>query len=184
MKVAYADPPYVKCCALYGHFHGDDGRCWDDLETTLLLLDRLNRDYPDGWAMSCKGNLQELVVLGARAGPTARLSPWLKPFHSFKPNVNPSHGWEGVIWKATRKRDRYEPTVKDFYVGNITLKKGLTGAKPYDFNRWILELLGCRPTDQVDDLFPGTGGMGVAIRNLQAQSVFEPPAIEVQGGGR
>lgn len=173
-KVGFADPPYVDCCELYNHFHGGDGRCWNDLETTLLLIDRLNREY-DSWALCCKGDLPTITELGKRAGPDARLSPWVKPFHSFKPNVNPSHGWEGVIWKASRKRGRYEPTVRDFYIGNITLKKGLTGAKPPGFNLWVLSLLGFRAEDQLDDLFPGTGSMGRAVAMVRASAIQGVP---------
>jgi hypothetical protein len=91
------------------------------------------------------------------------LSPWVKPFHIFKPNVNPSYGWEGVLWKSTRKRSRQEPTVKDFCSANITLKKGLTGAKPPAFNAWILDLLAVQGSDTVDDLFPGTASMAAAV---------------------
>lgn len=42
----------------------------------------------------------------------------------------------------------------------ITLKKGLTGAKPEAFCRWVLDLLNFQPGDTLDDLFPGTGVMG------------------------
>lgn len=52
MTFAYADPPYLGCCSLYGHEHCDDGRCWDDPETHWLLMERLREDFPDGWAMS------------------------------------------------------------------------------------------------------------------------------------
>lgn len=52
MRVAYADPPYLGCCAVYKHTHGDDGRCWDEPETHRLLIARLVDEFPDGWAMS------------------------------------------------------------------------------------------------------------------------------------
>lgn len=40
----------------------------------------------------------------------------------------------------------------------ITLRRGLTGAKPERFCRWVLDLLGV-DGDTVEDLFPGTGVM-------------------------
>lgn len=46
---------------------------------------------------------------------------------------------------------------------NITLKKGLVGAKPPAFCEWILDLLGWEPGDQLDDLFPGTGVMAEVV---------------------
>ena len=52
----------------------------------------------------------------------------------------------------------------------ITLRKGLTGAKPPRFCDWVLDLLGYVPSDTVIDLFPGTGVMGetVALRHLSS----------------
>src|SRR5215471_1269079 len=41
MLFAYADPPYLGCCRLYDHHHGDDGRCWDEPATHELLIARL-----------------------------------------------------------------------------------------------------------------------------------------------
>ena len=40
---------------------------------------------------------------------------------------------------------------------SITMKKGLTGAKPERFCIWLFEVLNVRPGDILDDLFPGTG---------------------------
>lgn len=157
-RLGYADPPYVGCCSLYGHFH-PDGKCWDDLQTTFDLLDRLNAEFPDGWVLCMKSDAAELSALIARAGPGVRVGAWVKPFASFKPNVNPGFCWEPVLFKVGR-RDRFEPTVRDFVSANITMQKGLPGAKPVEFNQWVLGLLGAKVGDEVVDLFPGTGGMG------------------------
>lgn len=76
MRYAYADPPYLGCCRLYDHFHGDDGGCWDDPETHRALIARLYRDYPDGWALSAtSGSLQALLPM---CGPV-RVAAWVKP---------------------------------------------------------------------------------------------------------
>lgn len=175
-RVAYADSPYRGCCARYKHFH-PDGRCWDDEETHRLLVERLNRDFQDGWALCLKSDTAELAKFIGWAGPGVRLSPWVKPFHVFKPNVNPSYGWEGVLWKQSRKRARMEPTVKDFHIENITLRKGLVGAKPPGFNRWILQLLAVQPEDVVVDLFPGTGSMRNAVVELAGVGYETPPMV-------
>jgi hypothetical protein len=159
LRFAYADPPYLGCCKLYDHFHGDDGRCWDDLDTHRLLIERLCRDYPDGWAMSgTSGSLRALLPL---CPPAARVGAWVKPFASFKPNVNPGYTWEPVIFHGGRgKRSREELTVRDYVAAPITLKRGLTGAKPEAVCRWILDFLGYRDGDTLDDIFPGTAVMG------------------------
>lgn len=95
-----------------------------------------------------------------------RVGGWFKPFAVFKPNVNPAYTWEPVVFvPGPRKRARTEPTTRDYYEGedvdavraNVTLKKGLAGAKPEPFCRWLPDLLGMTPSDTLDDLFPGTG---------------------------
>lgn len=172
MRIAYADSPYLGCCGLYGHFH-PDGLCWDEPETHRLLFERLNRDFPDGWAWSGKSNPRELAQMTTWAeadGKQARLAAWVKPFHVYKPNVNPSYGWEPVLFKGGRPRSRDEPTVADFLVCNVTLGRGLTGAKPPEFGRWIIDLMGLRQDDELVDLYPGTGAIGQAWRDFRRQA--------------
>ena len=55
-----------------------------------------------------------------------------------------------------RKGDRNRKTIKDWVSANITLKKGLPGAKPWEFCWWVFDLLGVEPGDDFVDLFPGT----------------------------
>lgn len=156
MHVAYADPPYLGCCGLYEHFHGTDGKCWDDVETHRALIDRLVATYPDGWAMSC--STPSLRALLPMCPEDVRIGAWVKPFAVFKPNVNPAYAWEPVIWRGGRqKRSREESTARDWYSGNITLRKGLTGAKSSGFVLWVFDLLGVEENDTVTDLYPGTG---------------------------
>jgi hypothetical protein len=40
--------------------------------------------------------------------------------------------------------------------------KGLPGAKSDEFNDWVIDLLNFKDGDTLDDIFPGTGGMGRA----------------------
>ena len=162
VRFAYADPPYLGCCKLYEHYH-PDGRCWDDLETHALLVARLVEDYPDGWALSLSSpSLREILPLT----PTdARVAAWVKPFAAYKRNVRVAYTWEPVIVRGGRvsSRDGAPPT-RDHLSEPITLKRGLTGAKPLRFNRWILDVLGyVDGEDDLVDLFPGTAGMADAI---------------------
>ena len=62
------------------------------------------------------------------------------------------------------KGSRSTPSVRDYVIANITMKKGTHGAKPDAFNDWILDLIGYQSGDTLDDLFPGTGGMGEAVK--------------------
>ena len=98
--MAYADPPYLGCCARFRHDHGEDGRCWDDATTHAALIQRLCCDYPDGWALSLSTpSLRDLLALCPRE---VRIAAWVKPFAVFKPNVNPAYAWEPVIWCGGR----------------------------------------------------------------------------------
>lgn len=168
MRFAYADPPYLGCCKLYDHFH-PDGLCWDHLSTHQALLDRLATDYPDGWAMSLSTpSLRSILPM---CPDDARVAAWVKPFHALKRNVRPSYGWEPIIFRGGRNKGHKPPpkggkatTPSDFIAENITMKKGLTGAKPPKVCEWILDLLGHQPgVDVMDDLYPGTGIMSETV---------------------
>lgn len=153
MKAAYADPPYLGC----GKRYYNDAT-YDDLEAHRELIEGLGR-Y-DAWAYSLNSTtLQSILPL---CPTTVCIGAWVKPFCSFKPNVNPAYAWEPVIFSGGRKRERYEPTVRDYVAANITLKKGLTGAKPLEFSFWVFEMLGLEPTDEFIDIFPGSGMVGRA----------------------
>jgi hypothetical protein len=172
MKFAYADPPYLGCGALYKEHH-PDALAWDSIETHRDLIWRLYEEYPDGWAMSCSSpSLARTLFL---CSDDVRIAAWVKPFASFKPNVNPAYAWEPVIFCGGRKRDRSAPTVRDWFAKEITLQKGLTGAKPAAFCNWILDLLGFDHTqDTLDDLFPGTGIMGRVIAGRKCDPTDTP----------
>lgn len=145
MRVAYADPPYI-------------GQAWKHYRCAEVnhreLVTRLMQEYPEGWALSCSSpSLHELLPLVPR---DTRIMAWVKPFASFKPGVNPAYAWEPLLVRGGRKRTREQPTVRDWVSANITLKKGMTGAKPDDVCFWLFDVLNLQPGDQLDDLFPGT----------------------------
>jgi hypothetical protein len=166
VKLAYADPPYLGCCGLYDHYH-PDGLCWDDPATHRALIQRLNRDYPDGWAMSVSTpSLQTILPM---CPDDVRIAAWVKPFAAFKRNVRNAYTWEPVILRGGRVSSKDgAPVTRDHLAEPITLRRGLTGAKPERFCRWVLDMLGYVDGDQVDDLFPGTS----VIARVLAQAVI------------
>lgn len=154
MRFAYADPPYLGYGRYYADHH-EDARRWDGLDAHRDLIERLSSEYPDGWALSASS--PSLRVILPLCPDDARVAAWVKPFCSFKPNVNPAYAWEPVIWRGGRSYSREEDTERDWIAENITLQKGLTGAKPAAVCRWIFRLLNAERGDTFDDLFPGTG---------------------------
>lgn len=152
MRFAYADPPYPGCAHLYRD-HPDYAGEVDH----VALISRLVRDYPDGWALSTSSPaLRNILPL---TPPGTRVCAWVKPFASFKPGVPLAYAWEPVLICGGRKRTREEPTVRDWVSASITLKRGLTGAKPRAFCFWLFDALGARPGDDLADLFPGSGAV-------------------------
>ena len=147
MRVAYADPPYINCANKYPEKREVDHEA---------LINALCTDFPDGWALSCHS--PSLKILLPMCPDDCRVAAWVKPFCIFKPGVNPAYAWEPVIWRGGRqRRSRTEPTVRDWVSANITLRKGLCGAKPEAFCKWLFDLLGLQPNDELVDIFPGTG---------------------------
>lgn len=145
MKVAFADPPYIGCANRYPEKKEVDQEG---------LINQMDKFY-NCWALSCSSpSLKQLL---AWCPSEVRVAAWVKPFCSFKPNVNPAYAWEAVIYCRPRKRDRSVPTVRDWVSASITLKKGLVGAKPPAFCFWLFELLGLEIGDTLEDLYPGTG---------------------------
>lgn len=160
MRFAFADPPYLGCGKLYAQHHADARDC-DDPEWHRALIERLCAEYPDGWALCL--HTPSLRTLLDMCPPDARIGAWVKPFAAFKANVNPAYAWEPVIWRGGRKRTRQQDTTRDWIAEPITLRRGLTGAKPRAFCLWVMDLLNVKPGDTVDDLFPGSGAATAAI---------------------
>ena len=162
MRFAYADPPYIGCGHRYPEKKEIDHR---------ELIDRLVAEFPDGWALSLSSpSLQQILAL---CPDDVRVMAWVKPFASFKPNVNPAYAWEPVIVRGGRKRTREQPTVRDWVSEVITLRKGLVGAKSAVFCRWILDVLNYENGDEIVDIYPGTRIMG----STAAQLRLEPESV-------
>jgi len=161
VRFAYADPPYPgQARRHYGKEAAADGRVAREVNHGLLIA-HLGDEFPDGWALSTSSvALRDVLPL---CPPDARVGAWVKPFASFKPGVNPGYCWEPVIFRGGRKRGREEPTIRDFCSVNITLRKGVSGAKPVEFCWWVFDLLGVTDTDEFVDVFPGSGAVTEAL---------------------
>lgn len=148
--------------------YGDhpEAAVYDTLEGHSALIERLCDEFSDGWALSMtSGNLHDILPLCPRG---ARVGAWVKPFAAFKVNVGVAYAWEPVVFIGGRRRTREQDTVRDWFSEPITLRRGLTGAKPSRVIHWILEMLGAIPEDEVVDLFPGSGAVGEALHRWRA----------------
>jgi hypothetical protein len=175
MHVAYADPPYIgQAKRHYARFGGSE------VDHTALIA-QLMTSYPDGWALSCSS--PTLGVLLPLCPTDIRVGAWVKPFCAFKVGVNPAYAWEPVLFRGGRKRPRTEPTVRDWVSANITLKRGMPGAKPEAFCRWLFDLLGLLPEDTLDDLFPGSGAVTTAWEQWRAERRPHARAADQHHGG-
>lgn len=154
LNAAYADPPYLRCGVKHYAEHHDEAGVWDSPDAHRDLIDRMTSEY-DAWALSL--HTPSLRVILPMCPDICRVMAWVKPFASFKPGVGVAYAWEPVIVYGGRKRTRQQPTVRDWVSANITLKKGLVGAKPVEFCWWLFEVLNLVPGDEFHDLFPGTG---------------------------
>ena len=146
-RIAYADPPYPGCAHLYPEREEVDH---------AALLAQLESGF-DGWVLHTNEPGLRVVVPLMPKG--ARVMAWVKPFCAFKRNVPVAYAWEPVIVKACRKPvvSGREVPMRDWKAESITMKKGLTGAKPPAVCRWLFEMVGAKPGDDLVDLYPGTG---------------------------
>jgi hypothetical protein len=163
MRVAYADPPYVGCAELYKD-HPDYGGEVD----MAALVDRLQVEF-DGWVLHASATPHSMAVLAPLVEQTgARWMAWVKGFAAFKKNVSVAYAWEPVIVKPARKPVVSKRLVsRDWIQESITLRRGLTGAKPEKVCHWAFEMVGARPEDDLVDLYPGTGAVTRAWKTWQ-----------------
>jgi hypothetical protein len=175
MKFAYADPPYLGSGKRHYAKHHPDARDCDDPAWHEALIARLVAEYPDGWALSAAS--PSLRVLLPMCPADVRVLSWVKPFAVFKPNVGVAYAWEPVIVRGGRRRERSQPTIRDWFSHEVTMKKGLIGAKPPAFVHWLMDVLNVRRGDEIHDLFPGTGVVGrcAIVRTQGIHSLADLP---------
>jgi hypothetical protein len=161
VRFCYADPPYIgQAKRHYGKEAAAAGRVASEVDHLALVASLM--EY-DGWALSASspsilgpGGLAAMMPEGTRMGA------WVKPFASFKKGVAVAYCWEPVFFKSCRKWSADIPTVRDYVSANITLQRGVSGAKPDAFNYWLFEVLGMSRDDEFVDLFPGSGAVSRA----------------------
>lgn len=164
MKFAYADPPYLGWASKYSGMHSE-ALIWNDPQSHIDLINKLCDEYPDGWAVSL--SVPSLSVYLPACPSDIRIAAWTKTFHQIRVNVPIQYAWEPVIWRGGRKDTPVKPMIRDWHSGMTAMKKNFYGAKPLDFNMWILDLFQYKIGDELIDLFPGSGSMAEAIAQYE-----------------
>jgi hypothetical protein len=168
VRIGYADPPYPGMA----HYYIDHPDYAGEVDHAELVV-RLEAEY-DGWVLHTASSTLKQVL---EACPEdVRVAAWVKPFASFKKGIPVAYAWEPVIFKGGRRKNTGrngeippEPTIRDWIAEPITLKRGLTGAKPQAVCWWMFSILGLESDDELVDLFPGSGAVGRAWDAYQAQ---------------
>ncbi len=156
--MAYADPPYIGTAAKY--YSAEDSYA-GEVDHAELVASLRAAEY-DGWALSCSSrSLRQLLPLCPEG---ARACAWVKPI-GVPPATNGLHStWEALIVVGGRRRP---PGVRDWLRVQPARGEGtLPGRKPIAFCAWLFDCLGMVPGDILVDLFPGTGIVGRAWREM------------------
>ncbi len=97
MRFAYADPPYPGQAKRHYADHPDYAGEVDHAE----LVGRLEREYPDGWALSTGSKMLQEVLAFCPSG--VRILSWHKPASAPPMGDGFMYGWEPVILAGGRK---------------------------------------------------------------------------------
>jgi hypothetical protein len=191
LRVAYADPPYPgQALRHYGKngdpFEGDV----QEVDHAELIRD-LERDFPDGWALSTSvPSLHYVLGLcpesepskkrtwngrgGVKLGTGVRVGAWIRSAGSPFPPSRVMWTWEPVIFRIPHWRQRHpRDFVRDSLVASQPhgfLGNTITGQKPEAFCHWIFDVLGLAPDDELVDIFPGSGAVGHAWDRWRRQT--------------
>jgi hypothetical protein len=157
-RFAYADPPYLGMAAKY---YRNEPTYAGEVDHAKLIASLVDARY-DGWALSASpGSLASLLPMCPRG---VRVCSWVKPIGVSRYTWGMHNTWEAVIVAGGRPR---RPGIRDWLRAMPARGGGsLPGRKPIAFCAWLFDLLGMVPGDELLDLFPGTGVVSRAWREL------------------
>lgn len=154
MHFAYADPPYPGKADYYPEKQEVDHPS---------LLDRLVKEYADGWALSTSArSLRDILLL---CPPHVRVCAWLRRARNGR-SRRALTSWEPLIVCGGRPL----PTDRACGLKDALIARGryrafpgaMVGMKPPAFAEWMFRQLGASRGDLLDDLFPGSGAIRLA----------------------
>jgi hypothetical protein len=145
--------------------HPDAAR-WDSVAAHHDLIARLIADY-DGWAVAMAHDNLRTYLPRIPASVPVRIGIWHKT-QNLPGAARVINSWEPVIVRIPEGRRSSAGLAGGIFVKDHIIAKrinnGFPGAKPPEWTRWVLDMLGYdRDSDTVDDLFPGSGAVTDAI---------------------
>lgn len=168
-RFAYADPPYPGK-AHYYRAHPDYAGEVDHVALLEVLA-----GY-DGWALSTSARALPMVLSQAVAqNLDVRVGAWVRGPRVNAGATHAQNAWEPVVYLpvalagerdasgdagSTRRLDVLTHGVTPL----STLPSRVVGTKPPAFCAWMFDLIGATPIDTLDDLYPGSGLVGMAWR--------------------
>ena len=172
LRLALADPPYPGLARRY--YAGEDSYAGEVDHPALLR--QLTSTY-DGWALCT--SMRALQTLLPLCPLGTHVAPWVKPIGASTRTHGPHVCWEPLlVWPGRRLR----PGLRDWLSAQPARYGGtLMGRKPLAWVAWAFAMLGARPAagHTLTDLFPGTGIIGRAWRELARPSA--PAQLSLPG---
>lgn len=167
----YADPPYVK---LSRKFYGSRANYAGEVDHPALIaqmMREVRRGKWAGWSLSC--STKSLRYLLPLCPESTRVCTWTKPIGVPGTTYGIHSASEQVLVFGGRKR---RPGVRDWISAQPARGGGdLPGRKPIAFCRWLFDLMGMLPGDDIVDLFPGSGVVGRSWEEISSYpSRLEP----------
>lgn len=150
-RFAYADPPYPGRADYYVERQEVDH---------AELIAGLERDFPDGWALSTAADaLHDVLPL---CPPEVRVCVWRRRTRPTRSRRALS-AWEPLLVVGGRELATDEPQelldVLDYRGRYDAFPGALIGMKPPEFSVWLFRQLGARTGDELVDVFPGSGAV-------------------------
>lgn len=179
MRVGYADPPYPgQSKRLYGEHEAYAGEV-----NHAELVARLTVEF-DAWVLHTSASaLHEVLPLCPAPEPSrknkgrylqgtgTRMLCWVKNQTVWRP-VSVQYGWEPILIYGARTRPRGRGFLRDWIECNPQDGNTFTGSKPRAVCEYIFEAMGLEPSDELVDLFPGSGAVMTAWERWRAQGTL------------
>lgn len=158
-RLAFADPPYPGLSARYYRDHPDFAGEVDHAALVARLA-----TY-DGWVLCTSADaLADVLTMAKAADPRVRVGAWARGARR-QPARSPLSSWEPVLYVPARD-DVAPDQADDALVAGAGVRRSdparVVGAKPAAFLDWAFRLMRAGARDALDDLFPGSGGVGRA----------------------